>query len=219
MFPYKDLFYELFIKRRNEGNWNRRFYCYLKVVIISISLFLALILMWILLWYIFKKMFGINRNPPPPFGIQNQISLRYWILFFSIGFNIPFNTFQVISGQCLFVTEGMIVLCHCSITPQAQSYDIPPGHSIQAMCRPVFALNCPLHCICRALDKGASTTNFKSLVWLDIGLNPRPPRHRTSALPQGYRCSSRDVEINSINVKVISYSETSWNSRKETLNI
>ena len=28
--------------------------------------------------------------------------------FFFIGFNVPFNTFQVTSGRCLLVTEGMI---------------------------------------------------------------------------------------------------------------
>ena len=27
---------------------------------------------------------------------------------FCIGFNVPFNTFQAISGRCLLVTEGMI---------------------------------------------------------------------------------------------------------------
>ena len=34
--------------------------------------------------------------------------LHMHFLFFCIGFNVPFNTFQVISGRCLLVTEGMI---------------------------------------------------------------------------------------------------------------
>ena len=37
-----------------------------------------------------------------------NICVREYIPFFGIGFNVPFNTFQVISGQCLLVTEGMI---------------------------------------------------------------------------------------------------------------
>ena len=43
----------------------------------------------------------------------------------------------------MFATEVMknqfIVLSHWNITPQAQSYDIPPGHVILATGQPVFA--------------------------------------------------------------------------------
>ena len=81
-----------------------------------------------------------------------------------IGFNVHFNTFQVISRHCLLVTEGMVTW---NITPQPQSYDIQRCHIIWAAGQPVFALNLYIF-ICRpyAFEKGASIANLKSLVWL-----------------------------------------------------
>ena len=38
------------------------------------------------------------------------------INLFCIGFNVPFNTFQVISGLCLLETEGMITTSQCYLT-------------------------------------------------------------------------------------------------------
>ena len=69
------------------------------------------------------------------------IITRFYIFFALIGFNVPFNTFQVISGHCLHITKDMItmlVLSHGNIVPQTQSYDIPPGHIILAKGQPVF---------------------------------------------------------------------------------
>ena len=84
-----------------------------------------------------------------------------------------------------------MVLNHWNITLQAQSYDILPGEIILAMGQQVFlggVLNFPLH-MYRAFDKGASTTNLKSLVWLSQESNmEEPPRHGANyALPLGYR--------------------------------
>ena len=42
---------------------------------------------------------NFSGNMMMPFG---------FLLLFCIGFNVPFNTFQVIPGRCLLVTEGMI---------------------------------------------------------------------------------------------------------------
>ena len=48
-----------------------------------------------------------------------------------------------------------------------------------------FSSNYPFF-ICRAFDKGASTTNLKSLFGLSRGSNLARPRRRTNALPLGY---------------------------------
>ena len=44
--------------------------------------------------------------------IRKPSSFTVYIFIYAflggIGLNIPFNTFQVISGRCLLVTEGMI---------------------------------------------------------------------------------------------------------------
>ena len=40
----------------------------------------------------------------PPFSYHSNSTDT----FFCIGFNVPFNKFQVISGRCLLVTEGML---------------------------------------------------------------------------------------------------------------
>ena len=115
--------------------------------------------------------------------------IKHEAIFFCIGFNVPFN----ISGHIRTVPacnrgydNHFIVLSHWNITPQAQSYDIPPGHIILATGQPVFALNYPLYV--ERFDKGASTTNLKSLVWLRPGIEPGPPspRHGANALPLGH---------------------------------
>ena len=69
-------------------------------------------------------------------GIKYNFELH--LLFLLSGFNIPFNTFQVISGWCLLVTDNHFIVL--SIV-----YDIPPGHIIRATGQPVFALNYTLY--------------------------------------------------------------------------
>ena len=39
--------------------------------------------------------------------VYNVIDISF-IIFWGIEINVPFNTFQVILGRCLLVTEGMI---------------------------------------------------------------------------------------------------------------
>ena len=69
------------------------------------------------------------------------------------------------------------MLSRWHITLQAQSYDIPPGHIIPAAGQLVFCIE--LRFKDQALDKGASTTNLKSFVWLGQGSNTGPARHGT----------------------------------------
>ena len=44
------------------------------------------------------------------------IYIDFFPLFFCIGLNVPFNTFHVIPGLCLLVTEGMITTLRCCLT-------------------------------------------------------------------------------------------------------
>ena len=112
---------------------------------------------------------------------------------FGIGLNITFNLFQVIPGQCLLVTEGMnydkpLYCCITQISLHAKFYDYylyPTQSHYSGNKSTSFSIE--LHFICRALDKGA--TNLNSLVWLDRGSNPEPPRHGANAQPLlGYWC-------------------------------
>ena len=79
--------------------------------------------------------------------------------------NVPGSTACQIFLYCVQLTVygyHFVVPSHSNITSQAQSYDIPPGNIILATGQPVFCMK--LHFICRALDKGFSTTNLKYLV-------------------------------------------------------
>ena len=53
-----------------------------------------------------------------------------------------------------------IVLSHWNITPQVQSYDIPPGHINLTTCQPAVALNYPLYV------EHLTRDYLISLVWL-----------------------------------------------------
>ena len=83
--------------------------------------------------------------------------------FFCIWFNVPLNIFQVISGRCLLVIEDMLTSAvslkyHTAGTvvwyPARSHYSGNGSNS--------FFVELPF--ICRVFDKGASTTNLKSLV-------------------------------------------------------
>ena len=104
------------------------------------------------------------------------------------GFNVPFNTFQVILERCLLVTDHIIVLSHWNITHQAQLYDITPRlhYSGNRSTRLKIVFNYPLYVEHLAREP----TNLKSLVWLGQVLNPGPPKHEVDALPLGYQCWS-----------------------------
>ena len=65
-----------------------------------------------------------------------------------------------------------MVLSHWNITPQAQLYDIPPGHIILVTGQPVFVLNC------QAFTMELQLPIFKSFVWLGWESNPGPPSLR-----------------------------------------
>ena len=110
---------------------------------------------------------------------------------FCIGFNIPFNRFQFISGQCLIVFRG-----HVSLTyHNADIFDLwyPTRSYFYGSRSTSFGVEVPF--LCRTLDKGASTTNSKSLVWLGQELNPGPPTHG------GECCTTRLAVLQSYTVK------------------
>ena len=61
----------------------------------------------------------------------------------------------------------LIVMSHYNITPQVQSYDIPPGHIILPTGQPVFALNYPLYVECLTRKLQLPIWN----IWLDSAGN------------------------------------------------
>ena len=56
----------------------------------------------------YLKICGFRIELFTPSPTQSKYSPTPLSLFFLIGFNVRFNIFQIISGRCLFVTEGMI---------------------------------------------------------------------------------------------------------------
>ena len=81
------------------------------------------------------------------------------------GLSVPFNIIYHISSVHAS-TEDMITTLQNCLTEilyhrHIHMYDIPPGHIVLAMGQPCSV--CFAFFICRALDKGASTTDFKSL--------------------------------------------------------
>ena len=103
-------------------------------------------------------------------------------LFGDIRFNIPYNTFQVIS-----------VLSHWNIADTVVWYPAQSHYSCKRSTR--FCIELPF--ICPAFDKGASTTNLKSLVWL-----PGPPRHRANDLLQSYCAGHVPVVMSNIPILI-----------------
>ena len=95
--------------------------------------------------------------------------------YFVLGlFNLPFNTFQVISGQWLLVTEGMIT------TLYSLKYHIPgiviwypPPPTVTSYYSgnwsPSFCVELHVPFICQAFDKEASTTDWN--LWFDSAGN------------------------------------------------
>ena len=74
--------------------------------------------------------------------------------FFCIGYNAPFNPFQIISGLCLLVTDNhFIVLSHWKYHT-ADTVVLYPAQSH----------NSDSWSTSFCVDKGASTSNLKSLV-------------------------------------------------------
>ena len=68
---------------------------------------LLLIVVFICLWSHASIQSTISMTSKTVWHHKHIITTSIYFIFFSIGFNVPFNIFQVISGRCLLVT-GMI---------------------------------------------------------------------------------------------------------------
>ena len=119
------------------------------------------------------------------------IFFLYWV----------YRPFQHISGHIKTAPacnrgydNHFIELSHWNITPQAQSYDIPPGHIILATGQPVFALNYPLYV--ERLSRELHLYQLEIFGSTLPGIEPGPPRHRANALTTLLPSWSRMIDIN-----------------------
>ena len=103
---------------------------------------------------------------------NKQSAYKLIDFFYCIGFNVPFNTFRVISAVSLkYRTAGIVAWYPARVALFWQWVN-------------QFFRWTTLYM--SSIDKGASSTNLNSLVWLGLESNPGPPRHEANALPQCY---------------------------------
>ena len=98
-----------------------------------------------------------------PYSYQDGAYLQRYLAaeFLCIGFNIPFNTFQVISRWCLLVTESMITTLKCYLNKISHRMI---SHPVSYSDNRSFNFCTKISFMCRALDKEASTSNLKSQI-------------------------------------------------------